>query len=310
MSSSSPSAFLLGELLALTLAATIQYRRIVRPRFEVDVRRWAGLLRAAAPVGVAILFSVVIFRAGILILASFESKEVAGEYGAAMRLFETMLFLGTAVAMAAYPAFSRLTPSSTPTIRFVFERVLKLALAVTLPLVAFSLIGGGDVLTLLYGAEFEGAYPILVVLSPAIAFYAIQHVAALLLVSQDRPRLVTWVFTAGAIVAVGGSLALTPVMSARGTALATTAAECVLAVAALTFAARVVGGLSIVRAAAGPTVATIAAAGGMLLVQDRLLAVAIVGAAVYTMTLVAFERSVFPDDFDVVWQFAARRRRS
>ena len=86
--------FLLGELLALTLATTIQYRRIVRPRFEVDVRRWAGLLRAAAPVGVAILFSVVIFRAGILILASFESKEVAGEYGAAMRLFETMLFLG------------------------------------------------------------------------------------------------------------------------------------------------------------------------------------------------------------------------
>ena len=303
-------AFLLGELLALTLATTIQYRRIVRPRFEVDVRRWAGLLRAAAPVGVAILFSVVIFRAGILILASFESKQVAGEYGAAMRLFETMLFLGTAVAMAAYPAFSRLTQSSTPTIRFVFERVLKLALAVTLPLVAFSLIGGGDVLTLLYGAEFEGAYPILVVLSPAIAFYAIQHVAALLLVSQDRPRLVTWVFTAGAIVAVGGSLALTPVMSARGTALATTAAECVLAVAALTFAARVIGGLSIVRAAAGPTVATIAAAGGMLLVQDRLLAVTIVGAAAYMMTLVAFERSMFPDDFDVVWQFAARRGRS
>ena len=303
-------AFLMGELLALTLAAAIQYRRIVRPRFEVDVRRWTGLLRAAAPVGVAVLCSVIIFRTGIVVLASFESEEVAGEYGAAMRLFETMLFLGTAVALAAYPAFSRLNTRTTPTIRFVFDRVLKLALAVSIPLIAFSLIGGGDVLTLLYGSEFAGAYAILVVLAPAIAFYAIQHVAALLLVSQDRSRLVTWIFMTGAVIAVGGSLALTPVISARGTAMATTAAECVLAVAALAFAARAVGGVSIVRVTAGPTLATIAAAGGMLVVQDSLLAVTIVGTVVYAVTLGALERSLFPDDFDVVWQFAARWRRS
>ena len=54
--------YLVGALLALILAATLLFRRVVRPRLEIDTSRWWPLMRVAVPVGVALVFQVTLFR--------------------------------------------------------------------------------------------------------------------------------------------------------------------------------------------------------------------------------------------------------
>ena len=65
-------------------------------------------MRAAAPIGLAGLFGIVLFRIDMVMLAAFEPHEVVGRYGAAYRLFETTLFLSWAVGAARHRPTGRL----------------------------------------------------------------------------------------------------------------------------------------------------------------------------------------------------------
>jgi O-antigen/teichoic acid export membrane protein len=154
--------------LAFVLAVVLVYRRIGRPQPVVDTRFWWPFMRAAAPIGLAGVFGVVLFRVDAAILASFRSDAEVGQYGAAFRLFETTLFLSWSVGTAVYPVLSRLTPQTDPPLASVFDRGLKLVVAVTLPLAVAAVAVGGPVVDLVYGAEFGDSRDALVLLAPAI----------------------------------------------------------------------------------------------------------------------------------------------
>ena len=130
-------------------------------------------MRAALPIGLAGVFAVVLFRVDTAMLAVFESKDVVGEYGAAYRLLETTLFLSWSVGAAVYPVYSRLSPSSEPRVGFVFERSLKLVVALTLPLAAGALVLADPLIQALFGAGYDDAATALQLLAPAIALYPV-----------------------------------------------------------------------------------------------------------------------------------------
>ena len=80
--------YLGGSVAALVLAVILLFRRVVRPRWEIDTARFWPLMRVALPVGIAGVFGTVLFRVDTTILAAFEPDSVVGNYGAAFRLFE------------------------------------------------------------------------------------------------------------------------------------------------------------------------------------------------------------------------------
>ena len=51
---------------------------------------------------------------------------VVGQYGAAYKLLETTAFFSWAVNVAVLPSLSRLSPTTSPTVGFVYQRALKL----------------------------------------------------------------------------------------------------------------------------------------------------------------------------------------
>src|SRR6266511_2630860 len=146
-------ALLAGALAALALAVALVFRRVVRPRLEIDPARFWPLMWVALPVGIAGVFGTILFRADTAILAGFEPDAVVGNYGAAFRLFEATLFLSWSVGTALYPVLSRLGPESDPPAHLVFERGLKLALAATLPFGLSAALVGGSITTFLSGSD-------------------------------------------------------------------------------------------------------------------------------------------------------------
>jgi O-antigen/teichoic acid export membrane protein len=301
------AVYLGGALLALVLALTLVFRKVVRPRLEVSVGFWMPLMRMAAPVGLAGVFGTVLFRVDTAILAWFETPDVVGNYGAAYRLFEAAFFLSWAVGTAVYPVFSRLTPTSDPPVRAVFDRGLKLVLALMLPLAVGGVILGRPLVELVYGTGYDQADDALIILSPAIAFNGLAHVAALLLVSQNRQLVLAVVQGAVAALNVAANFVLIPWLSLKGAALGALGSQLVLTLLFLAFAARSAGGLDPGRVFAGPVLASLLSGIAMVVLRDDLLSAIAAGGGVYVLALALFERVAYPDDAQAIRDFLRRR---
>jgi O-antigen/teichoic acid export membrane protein len=299
--------YLAGSVVAAATAFWLLARYVWRPRIRVDPKRWRPLLAAAVPVGLASTFATIVFQVGATMLGWLESDAEVGNYGAAQRLLQATFFIGWAVSAAVYPVFSRLGRDSEPPVAFVYERAVKLALALGLPVaVAVGLLAEPAV-ELLYGNEFDDAATALALLSPVIAVYALNHVSMSLLVSQGRQLLSAAIYAAAAAAGVVGSAALIATRSLEGAAVALTATEVLLAVVFLSAASSATGA-HVWRRFGGPVVAAAAATGAILVLRAEPVLALAAGAASYLAVLAAFESLVFPEDARFVLQLARARR--
>ena len=207
--------YLGGAVAAMVLAYVLLARRVARPGLLVSTGSWRRLLIAAAPVGVASVLSLLMFRVDTAILAFLESDAVVGAYGAAFRLFEATLFLSWAVTTAVFPVLARLSITSRPSVGEVFDGSLKLVVALTLPLGVGMAILSEPIVHLVFGQEFDEAVVPLQLLSPAIVAYSIAFVSGGMLVAQNRQRATAIVYGAMTAFNIAASLILIPGTLAR-----------------------------------------------------------------------------------------------
>ena len=291
--------YLAGTLVALALAIGLQLARVARPSFLVEPSRWRSLLGAAAPLGLAGIFAVVLFRVDAVILAAFESDEVVGDYGAAYRLFEATLFLAWAVGAAVYPVFSRLDDPED--LRSTLERSLALALAFATPFAAGAAVAGGAAMETAFGPDYRDGVTALRLLAPAILLFPAGYVTGLLLVARRRQRAVALTYLVLAVANLALNVALIPAFSLDAAALVTSLSELALALVLLVVAAEMLDGLDWGRIGLAPLVAGAAGAVAMVPFRDELVPAAVVGGTVYTLALVLVERIAFPRDARAVW---------
>jgi O-antigen/teichoic acid export membrane protein len=298
--------YLAGAALGFVFALTLFLRRIARPALRIEPRQWWSLMKAAAAIGLAGVFAVILFRVDMSMLAVFESSSVVGRYGAAYRLLEATLFISWAVSSAVYPVFSRLTPASEPPVGFVYERGVKLGLALTIPFAVGALVLADPVVDLLYGSDYAGSVTALRLLAPAIALYPVLYVTGSLLVSQNRQRVMMIVYGLVALENIAANLVLIPWLSLNGAALSTSISTALVAIALVASTAPSAGRLEWPRIAGGPVLAGASAGLAMLALRDNLAAAVSVGAVLYVGVLVAFEHLRYPDDARAVLDLARR----
>jgi O-antigen/teichoic acid export membrane protein len=293
--------------LAFVLALGLMYRRIGRPQLSVDPRFWAPLMRVAAPIGLAGVFGTVFFRVDTALLAWFESDEVVGQYGAAFRLFESTLFVSWSVGTAVYPVFSRLSRETEPPIAAVFDRTLKLVVAVTLLIAVAAGTVGRPLVELLYGSAYAEAGTALILLAPAIALYPVAHVAGVLLYARDRQIAMATVYGLAAVANVVLNLVLIAAFSLDGAAVAASLTWLLLATALLALAVQTGGGLDAGRVVGGPILAAAVSAVAFAVFRSDVILALGVGTVAYLASLVAYERRVHPEDARSLGDFLRRR---
>lgn len=133
----------------------------------------------AAPIGVAILLSILYFRVDVFFLERMLGDTAVGAYGAAYRILESLLFVPAAFLAAIYPAFSEAVERGPERNKELFRVSLlwmvSLSAVVVTGLVAFAPL----IIGLLYGEAYAEAGPILRALAPSLLFifpnYALTH---------------------------------------------------------------------------------------------------------------------------------------
>lgn len=290
------AVYLACALVGLAVALWLLYSRVVRPRPEVHPGAWGGLMRAAAPIGIAIVFSTVLFRADMAMLAVMKSAEAVGEYAAAYRLFETTLFLTWGVGSAVYPVYSRLGPGRSPEVLLVVERTLKLLVALTLPLAVGAVILADPLVDVLYGSDYDASVDALALLAPAIALYPFAYIAGLLLVSQHRQGVLAPIYALIAVENILLNLVLIPTHSLYGAAIGTSLSQILVTVPLLYYCTKAIGRLDWMRMVGGPVTASLLAGVVMAALVDNFTAALVAAPIVYVASLLVFERLVYPRD--------------
>ena len=295
--------YLAGAALALAMSVTLLVRRVIRVGFHPSPRRWGRLMRAAVPIGLASVFSTVLFRVDASMLAAFRSDAVVGNYGAAYRLLESTLFLSWSVGSAVYPVLSRLGRTGPSSAGLVYERSLKLLLSMTIPLAVGAVVLADGVIELLYGADFASAPDALRLLAPTIALFPISYLTGHLLVAQDRQLAATVIYGMVAAENVLLNLVLIPRYSLFGAAAGTSISQVIVVAALVWSTVGRTGPIRWGRAVAGPVVAGVVAGAAMFGLRGfGVVPAGLAGGIVYVGTLLGFERAVFPSDLRSVRQ--------
>ncbi len=299
--------FIAGALVGLAYSSRALGRRVGKPRREVSVSAARRLLLVAAPIGVAAVFNAVLFRVDTVILSLMKSEAAVGLYGAAYRVLDSTLFLSYAFVAALVPSLSRLTPQSSPTVGETYEFGAKILATALFPLGVGAALFAGPVVRLVYGAGFTEAATALRLLGGTIALYGFSYLSSVLLVSQDRQRLMPWITGAVAVENIVLNVLLIPRYSFDGAAFATTVTELTRATVLIAFCVGTTGRISPLRIAAGPALGCGAMGLVTLLVGTGPVGIAAAVVA-YPLTLLVAEHRLFPGDVRRLLDSVLRRR--
>ena len=203
--------------------------------------QWPPLLRETLPFGLGALCIIALYREDTLMLNWLRGDAETGIYQAAFRLMEGTLLVPQAVALAAYPTFSRLFHQKEA-IRPSAEKLQRWLLVLCLPMMV-----GGILLTPkvfeFFQSDFIPSVGVLQILLLALPALYLNYLVGTLLRSVDRQ--IYNLYSAAAALAVNFALnlALIPALGAKGAATATVLTQLVYFLLMYFFLRRTLGGL-------------------------------------------------------------------
>ncbi len=289
-----------GSLMASALGTWMMYRRIAKPRLRIDFRGALRVTREALPIGIALVALAILFRIDMTMLAIFKPANQVGYYAAAYKLLESSAFFSWAVNVAVLPSLSRLSIKTIPPVGDVYQRGLKLVIAITLPVAVGAIVLAGPIISLLYGGQYHRSAVALALLAPTVALFPISALTSQLFFAQGRRPIVAIVYAVVGLENIALNLVLIPHFSLLGAAVGTSISELLVAGSLIVLAGELHGRLDFRRMLAGPVLASAGAGALMFLLHDKALVAAPLAIVAYFALLLGYERIAFPEDFSVL----------
>ena len=194
-----------------------------------------------ATLGVFLTF-VVWRRSELFFLNHYSSDKEIALYSVAFSAVASLLLIPQAIVGVLLPAVATLVGAgATDRIRQGFERAIRLLLVLMLPMTAFAIALGPLTLRLLYGEDFHGVGPVLVLLLIPLPIVTLLNLSAVVLLGMGKQgfQLATGAIGAGANIAL--DFALIPHYDAVGAALANAGGQLVTGLPVLVYAVRRIG---------------------------------------------------------------------
>ncbi len=230
-----PEPFALGAALALPAAAVFlvsvtRARTLASRAAAKDVEPSAIAVPSGRPlalelgtdvlpIGAGIVLSALYFRVDVLLLAEWIGTEAVATYSAVFRLVEALRLIPAAALAVAWPVLCRAT-SLRPL------RALACVLTAGAVLVAVTLaLGGGRVISLLYGPQYEAGVPAFRILLLAFPLMALNYALTHQLLGWNRHLPYAVICGAALVLNLALNARLIPALSIDGAAWTTLATE-------------------------------------------------------------------------------------
>ncbi len=287
--------YLAGAVVGLAYVSAKLVMRNVKPRRTLSWTRVRELITASIPLALGNLFIVILARVDVVILSLLKGNAAVGTYSAAYRLFEGTVFIAAMLGLSSYPALSRLSRDSTPTIADAYEKGCKVLIAILMPLGAVFCLFGDSLISLLYGEGYGASVVPMQILGISVPLWGICVFSIFVLAAQGRQRWVGVSLALGLLLNVALNFALIPKFSYGGAAAAMTISVIFTDLLLVTGTVRCTGQIRGRRVLLAPTLSTAAMAVMVLATGTGLIAIPVV-LLLYLGAVWALERTLFPED--------------
>jgi O-antigen/teichoic acid export membrane protein len=282
--------------LAAVVVAELWLRRLGVRRARAARAGWLPLMRAAVPIGLVSLLSLLLLRLDVVMVSFLGDAEKVGTYSVSFRLVDATQFLGAALAAAMLPWLARAERAGTIGVARGYSLGLKAVNALLLPIGLALVLFAEPIVLLLYGSAFEDSVLPLRLLGMLTLIYGLNVFASMSLIARDRPGGYARMIVPVIALNIALNLVLIPRYGADGAAFDALLSSSLLAVLATWQARVVLGSTDLTGAFAGPLLASAVMAGTVLALNLPWPFEAALGVAAYAGVLGTFEWLIRRDD--------------
>jgi O-antigen/teichoic acid export membrane protein len=231
---------LLGSSCANMLWQTAWVLRLVGLPCIIDIPLARKLLKKSIPFLLYGVLGVIYYNIDTILLSFMTSTAVIGWYGAAYRIFNTMVFLPSLVIGAVmYPIFSKLSTHSQTELKLAVEKSLNFLLFCGMPISVGLIVAAPTVVGFLYHRpDFVNTIPAMQFLAPGLLFLYINSVLTSVLICIGREKRIPLMAGIALVFNLGSNLFLIPLYQHVGAALVTSLTELLLTIFAFIFTPR------------------------------------------------------------------------
>lgn len=206
------------------------------------LRIW-GTTRNGAPFLIMALAAITYNKSNLFFLQHYGGQEAVARYSVTWELVDgvSVLVCSLLLSNVLFPLFSRLWKTG----REEFHRLARLSaqwlLALALPIVFVLTVESDRLIGLIYGPDYAEAIWLQKYLAPTVLVAFLHNLAAYLMLSQGRQRLLLFIYLGGLVLNLALCAALIPSNPLAGAALAILATKAAVAVVTTGYCQKTVG---------------------------------------------------------------------
>lgn len=185
-------AFLISELLIFLLNIFFYFHYFQRHTSKKIEINSLGIFKEAIPLGLAFLFASIYFQIGIVMLSKISGDTAAGLFGAAHRLFMTIVFFPALISSAFYPAFSQFYLEDKKKLKDFFIKAVEILFLLTFPIVAGVMVLSSRIIVF-FGKNFGAGEVALRILIWGLIINALTVLISQVIVSSGRQKILATV---------------------------------------------------------------------------------------------------------------------
>ena len=217
--------YFIASAATLLFNLAVSIRKFAKPKIEIDFTFWKETLKEAWPFGLSGVFTGVYFWIGSVMLSFMKGDQAVGLFNAAYRLVFSLSVVPGVYFTAAFPVMAKFFVTSKDSLKIMNERSIKYMIMLAIPIAVGTSLLSDRIILLIFGPDYQGSIVALQLLVWAVAFVFISYGFARLFESLNKQLIVTIVAAACAAINIGLNLALVPLLSYKGAAIATVATE-------------------------------------------------------------------------------------
>lgn len=205
-------------------------KKFVIPLFKLNVSLLRSLLKDSLPIAIASVFTMIYFRIDVVMLQFMKSSIDVGYYSAAYRFTEALVFIPSVFMTSVFPLMSKYFKSSPSSFNLAYTRSFKYLLASSIFLSTFSTIFSEEIISFIYGNEFNNSVIVLQILIWATAVMFINILLSFTYIASDNQKMIAKISAFAALFNVFMNLILITIFSYVGAAFATLLTEMIVMV--------------------------------------------------------------------------------
>ena len=198
-------------------------------RFDWDV--WKRIMKIATPLAFSIVFTLIHYKIGIVLLSVLKPPSEVGVYGAPYKVLEGLIAFAAIFAGLLLPILSKHAYVNPNKFAQTYQKGFDALAIFVIPLIFGTFYFAKPIMVLFGGQEFEISAQVLKILIFAVGVIFFTHLFGNTVVAINQQKKMMWVYLIAAVLAISLNLALIPPFSYFGVAVTSVFTETLVGLA-------------------------------------------------------------------------------